>query len=120
MKNGSTMRLSYVSGNRSFMDSAGKGSTRRSMRKSCLGELRAPGCQRGTAEPDLPARIPGVVEMVKHQRHDRSVDGLVGEPIQRVAKIVDPKVRDAADLLPGTVYQCCAAIEANDISPALH
>lgn len=60
-----------------------------------------------------------VVEVMKHQRHDRSVDGLVGEPVQGVAKIVDPKVGHTAYSLTSKLYQLCAAIEANDVGPPM-
>ena len=60
-----------------------------------------------------------VVEVMKHQRHDRPVDGLFAEPIQRMSNIVDPKIRAGAHSSPRMLDQLCAAVEANDVGPAL-
>lgn len=60
-----------------------------------------------------------VVEVMKHQRHDRPVDGLLAEPIQRKSNIVDPKIRGGAHSPPRMLDQLCAAVEADDVGPAL-
>ncbi len=56
-----------------------------------------------------------VLEMVKHQRHDRAIDRLVSEPIQRVANIVHPKVCPAARPLASVLDQLGAVVEAHDV-----
>ncbi len=60
-----------------------------------------------------------VVEVMKHQRHDRAIDRLVAEPVQGVANVVDPKVRQAAHPPASMLDQLGAAIEAHDVGPAL-
>ena len=60
-----------------------------------------------------------VVEMVKHQRHDRAIYRLVAEPIQRIANIVHPKVCPAACPLASMLHQLGAVVEAHDVGASL-